>query len=186
MKRVSKGFSGVITPLFDTMVVQHQGEEPSIQTTLETSPSKITSSPSLASYHISISALSTSQPPIIPTEEDAPMPYESPLHNRIGVLEKDLQQIKKTYSTALTRLVLRVKKLEKTVKTYKARKRARIVISEDEDAAKDSSKQGRKISDIDTDLIISLVQRKLEEEERNHLLGKEQKKLLVKKVLRNR
>ncbi|GKD83271.1 hypothetical protein Tco_1350110 [Tanacetum coccineum] len=31
-----------------------------------------------------------------------------------------------------------------------------------------------------------VVKRKLEEEERNHLLGKDQKKLLVKKVLRNR
>ncbi|GJT74298.1 hypothetical protein Tco_1041023 [Tanacetum coccineum] len=40
----------------------------------------------------------------------------------------------------------------------KARRRARIVISEDEDAAEDSSKQGRKISDIDIDPIISLVQ----------------------------
>ncbi|GJZ04402.1 putative ribonuclease H-like domain-containing protein [Tanacetum coccineum] len=49
------------------------------------------------------------------------------LTDRIGVLEKDLQQTKKTYSTALTRLILRVKKLEKNVKTGKAR-RARIVI----------------------------------------------------------
>ncbi|GKC50927.1 hypothetical protein Tco_1073672 [Tanacetum coccineum] len=178
-----QGIFGVITPLFDTMLVQHQGEEPSIQTTPKTSPSKITSSPSLSSHHTSISAPSTSQPPITPTEEAAPMPYESPLHSvhslgrdegsmqqhelmdlvtkltdRIGVLEKDLQQTKKTYSTALTRLILRVKKLEKTVKTGKARRRARIVISEDEDAAEDSSKQGRKISDIDTDPIISLVQ----------------------------
>ncbi|GJY83760.1 hypothetical protein Tco_0497136 [Tanacetum coccineum] len=48
--------------------------------------------------------------------------------------------------------------LEKNVKTSKARRRARIVISEDEDAAEDSSKQGRKISDIDTDPTISLVQ----------------------------
>ncbi|GJT61726.1 hypothetical protein Tco_1005259 [Tanacetum coccineum] len=165
MKRVFKGFSGVITPLFDTMLVQHQGEEPSIQTTPETSPSKITSSPSLSSHHTSISAPSTSQPPITPTEEAAPMPHESPLHSvhslgrdegsmqqhelmdlvtkltdRIGVLEKDLQQTKKTYSTALTRLILRVKKLEKNVKTCKARRRARIVISEVEDAAEDSSK----------------------------------------------
>ncbi|GKE84863.1 hypothetical protein Tco_1558605, partial [Tanacetum coccineum] len=93
-------------------------------------------------------------------------------------------QTKKTYSTSLTRLILRVKKLEKTIKTSKARRRARIVLLEDEDATEDSSKQGRKISDIDTDPTISLVQRKLEEEERNHLLGKEQKKLLVKKVLR--
>ncbi|GJT88125.1 putative ribonuclease H-like domain-containing protein [Tanacetum coccineum] len=51
---------GVITPLFDTMLVQPQGEEPSIQTTPETSPSKITSSPSLSSHHTSISAPSTS------------------------------------------------------------------------------------------------------------------------------
>ncbi|GJR11184.1 hypothetical protein Tco_0793836 [Tanacetum coccineum] len=115
--------------------------------------------------------------------EAAPMPHESPLQsvhslgrdegslsqnelmdlvtqltNRIGVLEKDLQQTKKTYSTALTRLILRVKKLEKNVKTGKARRRARIVISKDKDAAEDSSKQGRKISDIDIDPTISLVQ----------------------------
>ncbi|GKA69250.1 hypothetical protein Tco_0775314 [Tanacetum coccineum] len=89
------------------------------------------------------------------------MPHESPLHSvhslgrdegsmqqhelmdlvtkltdRIGVLEKDLQQTKKTYSTALTRLILRVKKLEKNVKTGKARRRARIVISKDKDACR--------------------------------------------------
>ncbi|GKA48619.1 ribonuclease H-like domain-containing protein [Tanacetum coccineum] len=80
------------------------------------------------------------------------------LTDRIVVLEKDLQQIKKTYSTALTRLILRVKNLEKNVKTGKARRRDRIVISEDEDVVEDSSKQGMKISDIDTDPIISLVQ----------------------------
>ncbi|GJT88124.1 hypothetical protein Tco_1069841 [Tanacetum coccineum] len=111
------------------------------------------------------------------------MPHESPLHSvhllgrdegsiqqhelmdlvtkltdKIEVLEKDLQQTKKTYSTALTRLILRVKKLERTIKTSKARRRARVVLSEDEDAAEDSSKQGRKISDIDTDPTILLVQ----------------------------
>ncbi|GJS32936.1 putative reverse transcriptase domain-containing protein [Tanacetum coccineum] len=56
-----------------------QGGEPSIQTTPETSPSKITSSPSLSSHHTSISAPSTSQPPITPTEEAASMPHELPL-----------------------------------------------------------------------------------------------------------
>ncbi|GKD90192.1 hypothetical protein Tco_1365699 [Tanacetum coccineum] len=80
------------------------------------------------------------------------------LIDRIKVLEKDLQQTKKTYSTTLIRLILRLKKLEKNVKTGKARRRARIVISEDEDSTENSSKQGRKISDIDTDPTISLVQ----------------------------
>ncbi|GKB88379.1 hypothetical protein Tco_0960651 [Tanacetum coccineum] len=111
------------------------------------------------------------------------MPHDSPLHSvyslghdegsmqptklmelvtklidRIEVLEKDLQQTKKTYSTAFTKLIFRVKKLGKQVKCGKARKRARIVLSGDEEAAEDSSKQGRKISYIDTDPTISLAQ----------------------------
>ncbi|GKD83272.1 hypothetical protein Tco_1350111 [Tanacetum coccineum] len=113
------------------MLVQPQGEEPSIQTTPETPPSKITSSLSLSSHHTSISAPSTSQPPITPTQEAAPMPHESPLHS-VHSFGRD--------------------------EGSKARRRARIVISKDKDAAEDSSKQGRKISDIDTDPTISLVQ----------------------------
>ncbi|GKD84249.1 hypothetical protein Tco_1351088, partial [Tanacetum coccineum] len=66
-------------------------------------------------------------------------------------------QTKKVYSFALTNLILRVKKLEKKVKTNKARRRVRIFISKDEDAEEDSSKHGRKISEIDKDPTISLV-----------------------------
>ncbi|GJT83027.1 putative ribonuclease H-like domain-containing protein [Tanacetum coccineum] len=51
------------------------------------------------------------------------------LTDRVEVLENDMQQTKKVYSSALTKLILRVKKLEKKVKTNKARRRARIVIS---------------------------------------------------------
>ncbi|GKA45770.1 hypothetical protein Tco_0738566 [Tanacetum coccineum] len=43
-----------------------------------------------------------------------------------------------------------IKKLESKVKTRKAKKRARVMLSKDEED--DSSKQGRKISDIDEDL----------------------------------
>ncbi|GJX27432.1 putative ribonuclease H-like domain-containing protein [Tanacetum coccineum] len=74
------------------------------------------------------------------------------------VLEKDLQQTKKTYSTSLTKLILRVKKLENLLKSGRARRKARIVLFEDEEAPEDSSKQGRKISEIDADPNISLVQ----------------------------
>ncbi|GJT35244.1 hypothetical protein Tco_0925663 [Tanacetum coccineum] len=51
-----------------------------------------------------------------------------------------------------------MKKLEQTIKTSKARRRAKIVISEDEDAEEDYSKQGKKISNIDKDPTISSVQ----------------------------
>ncbi|GJT51758.1 hypothetical protein Tco_0977915 [Tanacetum coccineum] len=108
-------------------------------------------------------------------EQHFPTPNESPLHvvhshgsdegslklneltnlvtklsERIGVLEDDLRKTKKTYSSAFTKLILRVKKLEARVKIRKARKRAKVVLSEDdEDVEDDSSKQGRKLSDAE-------------------------------------
>ncbi|GJV54525.1 hypothetical protein Tco_1455530 [Tanacetum coccineum] len=146
-------------------------------------PHRITINPSLFSQP---TPSSPSPEPIQPpheAEETASMPHDSPLHDvhshesadgsvkqhdltvlvtklndRIDGLEKDLQQTKKTYSTALTKLVLRVKKLEYKLKSGKARRKAKIVLSDDEEIAEDSSKQGRKISQIDEDPTISLVQ----------------------------
>ncbi|GJV00115.1 hypothetical protein Tco_1329385 [Tanacetum coccineum] len=71
------------------------------------------------------------------------------LSDRIGVLEDDLRKTKKTYSSAFTKLILRVKKLESQNKTGKTRRKARIVHSDDEDIQDDSSKQGRKLSDAE-------------------------------------
>ncbi|GKB44134.1 putative ribonuclease H-like domain-containing protein [Tanacetum coccineum] len=107
-------------------------------------------------------------------EHHFPTPHDSPLHavhshgsdegslklneltnlvtklsDRIGVLEDDLRKTKKTYSSAFTKLILRVKKLESQIKTGKARRKARIVHSDDEDIEDDSSKQGRKLSDAE-------------------------------------
>ncbi|GKB86179.1 hypothetical protein Tco_0958451 [Tanacetum coccineum] len=67
------------------------------------------------------------------------------LSDRIGVLEADLLKTKKTYSSAYTKLILRVKKLESQIKIGKARKQSRVVISDDEAFEDDSSKQGRKL-----------------------------------------
>ncbi|GJY65372.1 hypothetical protein Tco_0467610 [Tanacetum coccineum] len=108
-------------------------------------------------------------------EQHIPTPNESPLHavhshgsaegslklnelttlvtklsERLGVLEDDLKKTKLTYSAAVTKLILRVKKLESKVKAGTTRKRARVVLSEDdEDVEDDSSKQGRKLSDAE-------------------------------------
>nr|GEU37536.1 putative ribonuclease H-like domain-containing protein [Tanacetum cinerariifolium] len=127
--------------------VPHLHGEPS---TPKSSPSRITSSLSVSPQHTIINAPSTSQPPNIQTtpvaEETTPMPHDSPL-----------QSTKKVYCSALTKLILRVKKLERTVKTSKARRKAMIVILEDEDA-EDPSKQGRSlIEELDMDVDISLV-----------------------------
>ncbi|GJS83031.1 hypothetical protein Tco_0749572 [Tanacetum coccineum] len=69
------------------------------------------------------------------------------LSDRIGVLEADLMKTKKTYSSAYTKLILRVKKLESQIKIGKARRQASVVLSDDEVFEDDSSKQGRKFSD---------------------------------------
>ncbi|GJU90102.1 hypothetical protein Tco_1302525 [Tanacetum coccineum] len=76
--------------------------------------------------------------------------------DRVAVLENDLKQTKKTYGTVFTKLIKKVKTLEKTIKSNKARRRAQFVVSDDEE--EDSFNQGRKISKIDEDLDISLVQ----------------------------
>ncbi|GJZ89749.1 putative ribonuclease H-like domain-containing protein [Tanacetum coccineum] len=60
-------------------------------------------------------------------------------------------------SMTLHELMVLLKKLEQTVKTSQARRRAKIVVSDDEESSKDPSKQGRMIEDIDQDARISLV-----------------------------
>ncbi|GJX22582.1 hypothetical protein Tco_0227027 [Tanacetum coccineum] len=176
MKRITRGYSGKDIPLFPSMI-----------TALETSPSRITSSPSLSPQHTPVSTPSTSPPPIIETtpnaEEHAPMPHESPLQsvqslrrdegsvshnelmdlvnqstNKVGRLENELMNTKKVYGSAITKLVKRVKKLEKQVKTRKAKRRTKIVLSEDEAIEEDYSKQGRSlIEELDMDADFSLV-----------------------------
>ncbi|GJV96311.1 hypothetical protein Tco_1547888 [Tanacetum coccineum] len=108
-------------------------------------------------------------------EQHIPTPNESPLHavhshgsaegslklielttlvtklsKKVGELEDDLKKTKLTYSAAVTKLILRVKKLETKLKDGTARKRARVVLFEDvKDVEDDSSKQGRKLSDAE-------------------------------------
>ncbi|GJS02395.1 hypothetical protein Tco_0318903 [Tanacetum coccineum] len=78
------------------------------------------------------------------------------LSERVAILENDLKQTKKTYGAAFTKLIKKVKTLEKNIKSNKARRRAQFVISDDEE--EDSFNQGRKIVEIDEDPDISLVQ----------------------------
>nr|GEV59057.1 hypothetical protein [Tanacetum cinerariifolium] len=80
------------------------------------------------------------------------------LTDRVLSLETDLQQTNKVHSTAFTKLIMKVKKLEKIVKSTKARRIARIIVSDDEDATEDTSKQGMMIDEIDQDPNIFLVQ----------------------------
>ncbi|GKF10135.1 hypothetical protein Tco_0048061, partial [Tanacetum coccineum] len=80
------------------------------------------------------------------------------LSNKVESLETELKQTKETYSAAFTKLIKKAKKLEQTVKISQARRRAKIIVSDDEEDSEDSFKQGRKIDEIDQDPDITLVQ----------------------------
>ncbi|GJY10588.1 hypothetical protein Tco_0378773 [Tanacetum coccineum] len=75
---------------------------------------------------------------------------------KVESLEADLKQTKQVYGAAYTKLIMKVKKLKRATKSSQARRRVQILVSGDEDDVEDSSKQGRKIDEIDQDPDISL------------------------------
>ncbi|GJV48548.1 hypothetical protein Tco_1438760 [Tanacetum coccineum] len=134
MKRPTKGYTGVEVALFPAML---NVPSPESSPTPSSLPSRITSSPSQSSkpsyepQPTSTAAPTTSEPQ--PTqsspaaEEHVPTPHDSPLHSvpTHGSDEGNLQKTKKTYSTALTKLILKVKKLEKQVKIGKSKEKSK-------------------------------------------------------------
>ncbi|GKC04021.1 hypothetical protein Tco_0995631, partial [Tanacetum coccineum] len=74
-----------------------------------------------------------------------------------GSIAQEITHLK-VYGAAYTKLILKVKKLERIVKTSQAKRRAKIVISNDDMASEDSFKLGRMIEDIDLAAGTSLVQ----------------------------
>ncbi|GKF20546.1 hypothetical protein Tco_0069184, partial [Tanacetum coccineum] len=147
MKRPTKGYSGQEVALFPTMIEV---------TAPSTSPSRITSSPSHSPEHSPSPTPSPSpEPTPAHTTADGSLKLNeltvlvTKLSDRIGALEDDLKKTKSIYSSAYTKLILRVKKLEARVKIGKARRQARVILSDDEDLEDDSSKQGRKLSDAE-------------------------------------
>ncbi|GJY52848.1 hypothetical protein Tco_0444512 [Tanacetum coccineum] len=156
MRRITKGFSGQEVDLFPNMLDAAESSP---------SPSKITSSPSPTPSSSPTPAPSPTppspphpspsqhSPPQPGTEYPPPTPHDSPLHavhshgrEEIGILEADLSKTKKIYSSAYTKLILRVKKLESQIKVGKARRHSRFVLSDTEVGEDDSSKQGRKFT----------------------------------------
>ncbi|GKB28228.1 hypothetical protein Tco_0867629 [Tanacetum coccineum] len=116
MRRVSKGYTGVDIPLFPTML-----------TAPESSPSRITSSPSLSPQTHPSTSQQPPTPPFMQTihdaEEPATMPYDLSQPRKVEDLKNALQQTKLTYDAAYTKLIPRVKKLEHKMKELHGFKR---------------------------------------------------------------
>ncbi|GJX10022.1 hypothetical protein Tco_0199881 [Tanacetum coccineum] len=142
MKRSTKGFSGQEVPLFSSMIdADESSPSPSTPTSSPTpEPSPTQPSPLSLLHNIHQHSLEGS------LKLQELMGLITTLSDRIGVLEADLSKTKKIYSSAYTKLTLRVKKLESQIKVGKARRHSRFVLSDTEVGEDDSSKQGRKFS----------------------------------------
>ncbi|GJT57491.1 hypothetical protein Tco_0992545 [Tanacetum coccineum] len=168
MKRITKGFSGQEVALFPHMLAVPTSSASPSNSISSPEPTPTQPSPQPSPIQPSPTQLSPTQPA---SDYHPPTPHDSPLHDvhshgsdegslklqelmnlintlsdRIGVLEADLTKTKKTYSSAYTKLILRVKKLEAQLKVGKARRHSRFVLSDTEVGEDDSSKQGRKFS----------------------------------------
>ncbi|GJS42598.1 hypothetical protein Tco_0567641 [Tanacetum coccineum] len=93
------------------------------------------------------------------------------LSKKVESLEADLKQTKQVYGAVYTKLIMKVKRLEKTVKTSHSRRRAKIVVLDAEEDSKDSSKQGRMIEEIDQDAGVTLVTPTQGEDQHEDQLG---------------
>ncbi|GJS92476.1 integrase, catalytic region, zinc finger, CCHC-type containing protein [Tanacetum coccineum] len=151
MKRPCKGFSGRVTPLFSTMMVQATEDiEP---TTEETTPEEHVFTPSY-------------DPP--PSGEDIMQLVElMSLCTNLQEKVLDLEKAKTAQAKEITSLKKRVKQLEKRRKSRtsglrrlrKVGSSSRVESSNDASlgAQEDASKQGRKIEDLDADAEVILV-----------------------------
>ncbi|GKA49375.1 hypothetical protein Tco_0742448 [Tanacetum coccineum] len=110
MRRVFKGYTGVDIPLFSSMLVQGLIQVPTLP---YDSPLPGGHTPGSDEGRIQHTKL---------------MDLVIKLSDKVLALEIDLQQTKKVYSTTITKLIMKVKRLEKIVKSSKVRRRAKIIV----------------------------------------------------------
>ncbi|GKD30613.1 hypothetical protein Tco_1241391 [Tanacetum coccineum] len=144
MKRDSKGYTGENIPLFLAMIVQG----PVVQGEGSTHPEFVVPHPrSPTQTHVADKAASTGVD--VRYERDTTIVTGLEAGQGSGNIDKTPSM---PHDSPLLRVnTLRSDEGKKIVKSSQARRRAKIVIFDDEDGLEDSSKQGRKIDEIDAD-----------------------------------
>ncbi|GJY47651.1 hypothetical protein Tco_0436714 [Tanacetum coccineum] len=143
MRRASKSYAGVDISLFPTMLVQGlvvQDEAASIHVDVKHGGAAINVT--------SLDAVEGSGN----IDKTPTMPHDSPLL-RVNTLGSDEGRMQ---HNELMDLVIKLSNRVKIVKSSEARRRAKIVVSDDEEYLEDPSKQGRKIDEIDQNPDITL------------------------------
>ncbi|GJT11185.1 hypothetical protein Tco_0858227 [Tanacetum coccineum] len=171
MKKASKGYTGVDTPLFQTMLIQGQilqGEGQQSQLIDEAASTGVDNrhggaATTIYGLEVGQGSGNIHQTPTMPHDSPFPrvhtlrsdkgrmqpnelMELVTKLSDKVAVLENDLKQTKKAYGVAFTKLIKKVKTLDKTIKTSKARRRAQFVMIHH-----DVQTQGRQQYDLEPD-----------------------------------
>ncbi|GJW84372.1 hypothetical protein Tco_0157517 [Tanacetum coccineum] len=121
---------GVHVPLFDTMIVHDQPGQDTTSTLPHDSPLPGGYTPGSVKGSMKLTKL---------------MDLCTKLVDRVTSLETELTMTKQVYGKAITKLVKKVKHLQDKLKSTKVRRKARIVLSDEEEdlVSKAPSKQGR-------------------------------------------
>ncbi|GKF19378.1 hypothetical protein Tco_0068016, partial [Tanacetum coccineum] len=175
MKRGGKGFSGRVTPLFQTMMVQAPKElggkdfsgrvTPLFQTMIVQAPEEL--EPIIDEVVNEENIPIHSNDPLISGEDRSNLNELMELCTNLSQRVLDLDNTKTSQAAEIAKLKERVKKLERRNKSRtsglkrltKVGRTTRIESSEDEGlgAQEDASKQGRKIIDLHADEEATLV-----------------------------
>ncbi|GJY65872.1 hypothetical protein Tco_0468110 [Tanacetum coccineum] len=177
MRRVGKGFSGRVTPLFPTMVVQNQqelGEDEAVHKELGDSLVRDATTASSLEAEQDSGNITKTRSKATPNEAGSqgttsgggPKRQETIRDTIAQTRVLDLEKIKTTQQNEIASLKRRVKKVEqkKRSRTHRLKRlhkvgmSRRVEFSRDEDSlGKDASKQGRRINAINADEDITLV-----------------------------
>nr|GEW80457.1 hypothetical protein [Tanacetum cinerariifolium] len=161
MRRVGKGFLGVDIPLFEGMLLAQQVDKSVAEVNVNDVPAVGVADEGAADVNANV-VLTTVDEPSIPSPTP---PTQPPQHHKSYLpLHKveHLEQDKIAQALEITKLKQRVKKLERKnkLKVSKLRRLKRVgtlqrVDISDDTVMDDVSKQGRIISDIDTDVDVT-------------------------------
>ncbi|GKF01762.1 hypothetical protein Tco_0028685 [Tanacetum coccineum] len=141
MKRASKGFSEEDILLFRAMIVQG----PVVQGEGSTHPTPVANEAASTCMDVRYGGAATTVTGLEAGQGSELTVLCTTLSKKVENLEEDLKQTKQIYGAVYTKLIKKVKKWERAAKSNQARRKTRIVVSDDEDDLEDSSKQGGEI-----------------------------------------
>nr|GEX49202.1 putative reverse transcriptase domain-containing protein [Tanacetum cinerariifolium] len=158
--RVGIGFSGEVTLLFDNMLVQAPEEKQHKLKRKHTKEPEVPPTKSQAEHNVPL-PLPSHDP--LPSGKDSLklkklMDLCTSLSNKVLDLEFNLMDIKSTCKAKIEKLESRIERLEEENIVLKELKGVYSIVDSDEPVMlkEESSKQGRKIADIDADVQINL------------------------------